>query len=526
LFVIAGKFLKLNFVHDFKTKNHNLKFKIQLIQTKSILNSLLNSISIATTIIMNLLDLGDDELILLFQYVDHKTKLNLMLTCKRFENVIGNYIELFGKFKLSVKKDHLKSPDRVQTLTQMRRHFAIVELNGHDLNLDTEVMQAYNLVFQLLTRIGSNLVELDLTGSQFCFVSLVNLLKLTPNIAKLVMFDVRMTPKSIPSNKIKLGKLKRLEIHNSSSIEIFEKLIKPNSLNEIKIMNANESLSGLNRDRFDGNYEKFTASDYRSIPRILSKQEKLVSLELIRISIIDFPESPNWNWDNLQELVLNRVEYPTPNVFKNLAGFLKKLKKLTDLSVAVWQRETDQLIELFSLPKLKKLKYEFEFYNNNQLRKIANWKFRNPGVVELSLEWTPAESGNKYSQFVKIFPNVRKAKIDFDDYLTPDMTPLNSWTSLQELELTYVHVNMLPQIKNLRSLKINKCCDASDSDWNCFCQKNRQLERLEFDSDIFIYKHFVFVAEHLPNLKVLITKTIWPKKLDPYRRNDNEPFIK
>jgi hypothetical protein len=149
------------------------------------------------------LDLGDDELIALFQHVDHKTKLNLMLTCKKFENVIGSYLELFGKFKLSVKREHLESPDRVQTLSQMRRHFDVIELLGHDhdhdLNLHTKVMQfllpkvhqnwleghghdlnldteAYNLVFQLLTRIGSKLVELHLSGSQFCFVSLVNLL--------------------------------------------------------------------------------------------------------------------------------------------------------------------------------------------------------------------------------------------------------------------------------------------------------------------------------------------------------------
>jgi hypothetical protein len=156
--------------------------------------------------------------------------------------------------------------------------------------------------------------------------------------------------------------------------------------------------------------------------------------------------------------------------------------------------------------------------------KLFDWNIQNSGVQELELEWFPPNS--KYSHFMKMFPNVRKAKLDFDDSLgPPNLTLLNSWTSLEDLELTYVHANMLPQIKNLRSLKFNKCCDASDSDWNDFCQKNRQLERLEFECSDFIYKHFVFVAKHLPNLKVLITKTIWPKKIDPYRQN-NEPFIK
>jgi hypothetical protein len=125
---------------------------------------------------MNLVDLGDDELIPVFQRVDHKMKLNLMLICKRFENVIGNYLELFGKFKLEVKKEHLESPDRAQTLSQMRRHFGVFELNRHDLNLDTE---AYNLLFQLLTKIGSKLVEIQISCSQFCLKKIEN--KKNPN---------------------------------------------------------------------------------------------------------------------------------------------------------------------------------------------------------------------------------------------------------------------------------------------------------------------------------------------------------
>jgi hypothetical protein len=74
---------------------------------------------------MNLVDLGDDELIAIFQRVDHKTKLTLMLTCKRFEFVIGNYLQLFGKFVLnSFMYLHAELPDQVQ----MRRHFGTIKL--------------------------------------------------------------------------------------------------------------------------------------------------------------------------------------------------------------------------------------------------------------------------------------------------------------------------------------------------------------------------------------------------------------
>jgi hypothetical protein len=118
--------------------------------------------------------------IAIFQRVDHKSKLNLMLTCKRFEFVIGDYLQLFGKFSLKIcKHPYPEKPDGVQTLTQIqiRRHFGTVELSGYDLRLDTE---DYNLFFQMLTKIGPKLVELSIAYGKMSFASLVNLLKLTP----------------------------------------------------------------------------------------------------------------------------------------------------------------------------------------------------------------------------------------------------------------------------------------------------------------------------------------------------------
>jgi hypothetical protein len=435
---------------------------------------------------MNLLDLADEELIPIFQRVDHRTKLNLMLTCKRFEDIFGNHVHLIGGSKLAIKRYHLQSPDRVQTLTQMRRHFGTVELNRHDLNLDTD---AYNLCFQLLTKIGSKVVKLQISDSQFCFNSLVNLLNLTPNITELRMFGVRMTPKPISSDQIKLVNLRKLKVHNSSRIEIFEKLIKPNFLREIKISGAEYEPHKI-----------FTRSDYSCIPRILSKQQKLVSLELKEISLIDFPESPDWNLDNLQKLVLNKVSYPTPQHFKNFAGFLKKLDKLTDLSLKVESEKIDQLTELFSLPNLTKLKFKFAGFDyKNQLEGMAKLKVRNPGVRELTL----LRGVHNQDQCVKIFPNVRKATFD---YL--DSTSINSWTLLEELELSGVHTNTLSQLKNFRSLKLNSNNEKDAQSWYNFCQHNRQLERLEIGSEDFRFKNLIIITENLSSLKVLILDTI------------------
>jgi hypothetical protein len=346
------------------------------------------------------------------------------------------------------------------------------------------------------------------------------------------MWRVQMTPKTISTDQIKLRSLRRIEIHNSSSIEIFEKL-KPNSLHEIKILNAPWQ-----------RHEIFTGNDFRCIPRILSQQVKLVSLEFSRISLFDFPESlKNWNWENLQKLVLNRVAFPTPEDFKIFAGFLKTLDKLTDLSLIVQKETTDDkfeaaqsvdekqrkftelVSELFSLPKLIKL--EFGFDHKNQLGKIANLKVQNPGVQELTLKRVPADDDNKYGQFVKIFPNVRKATLDFSFpenryQQEPDLTPINFWASLKELELSQATDNTLRQIKNLRSLKIDKNYDHYDESWNCFCQNNRQMERLEIGNEGYYFNKIAVIAEHLSNLKILILKSVW----FPRCKNEPKPEIR
>ncbi len=128
---------------------------------------------------------------------------------------------------------------------------------------------------------------------------------------------------------------------------------------------------------------------------------------------------------------------------------------------------------------------------------------------------------------MKIFPNVRKAKLccHFKDLLL-DLMPLNTWSSLEELELDQVNDDMLPHLKNLRSLKIYFSYARHENTWYNFCRNNRQLERLEFKDDGFFFNKIAIIAENLPNLKVLILETIWPESSHPYRVNVPDPEIR
>jgi hypothetical protein len=161
---------------------------------------------------------------------------------------------------------------------------------------------------------------------------------------------------------------------------------------------------------------------------------------------------------------------------------------LTDLSLRVDIEKTDQLTELLLLPTLTKL--NFEFSHDNQLDRLVNLKIQNPRVEELTLKRIPIDFYNKYSQFVKIFPNVRKADFNFDSQADGDV---------------------LSEIKNLRSLKINKIEGVDDNDLYEFCFNNRELEHLDLNCELFCFGQLKVIAEHLSNLKVLILQTIWLK---------------
>jgi hypothetical protein len=497
--------------HDLK-QNHNLKVNIQpRFEINQFGIHAQPSIFTATTTIMNLVDLGDDELILLFQYVDHKTKLNLMLTCKRFENVIGSYLELFGKFKLTIREEHLESPDRVQTLTQMRRHFGRIQIFGDDVRLDTE---AYNLVFQLLTKIGSKLVELVISCRKICFDSLVNLLKLTHNITMLYVSFMDITAQTDFNAQFKLKNLRRFEIRSSSNIDIFEKIFKHNSLYDIQIIIPRVSL------------DRNVPVDYWTvIPRILSKQENLVSLALYNCPIVNFPDSPEiWALKHLLELSLSSLKFPTPKDFENFTKFIKSLNKLTELSLrplAYKKRNyidepkfeddiksndlTEILTHLLFLPTLTKM--TFNYFNWTQMEKFSKLKIQNGSVKDLTIIGMTEDDTEIFGKYLKIFPNVRKLSVTFsDEESSADLSLINSFTMLEELEVRDLMDEMLYQIKvkTLRCFKINTYWDVEPESCRYFCLNHPQLERLEVGG----YGFENLFVENLPNLKTLILKPV------------------
>jgi Leucine-rich repeat (LRR) protein len=249
----------------------------------------------------------------------------------------------------------------------------------------------------------------------------------------------------------------------------------------------------------------------------------LVSLELDHFPIMDFPDSPEiWALKNLLKLSLGLLKFPTPKDFENFTNFIKSLDKLTELSLNQLEDESiresvdieeseeedesvvdenrnnimEILAHLLFLPTLTKL--TFKYFSWIETEEIFNLHIQNPSVEELTVQRIS-------ERYMKIFPNVRKINLHFVD---ADLTPINSWTLLEGLEVEGFQEEMLFQIdlKTLRCFKIDVDYNVERASWRHFCLNHPQLERLEVGR--YSFENLLVVVENLPNLKTLIFKGV------------------
>jgi hypothetical protein len=321
----------------------------------------------------------------------------------------------------------------------------------------------------------------------------------------LEVFATEITVRTDFNDQFKLEKLRRFEFYCSSNIEIFEKILKPNSLYEIKI--SSPKVSATRENALSTNY-------WSVIPRILSKQEKSVSLELSECTITGFPDSPEvWALKNLLKLSLSSLKFPTPKDFEKFTKFIKSLDKLTDLSLKQLEDEDEGGIEdsdvesvdldesedsvdeddsdagenrndfaeilthLLFLPTLTKL--SFNYFDWHQTEKIFNLKIQNPSVEDLTMKEVVVDETNSYSKYMEIFSNVRKAAlINFAGSEDANLAPINKWPLLEELEVDELEEQMLFQIelKNLRCFKFNGVAYFNSASWKQFCLKHPHLQ--------------------------------------------------
>ncbi len=79
---------------------------------------------------LKLPDLDDDALIMIIDKLDHKSMLQMMASCKRFEGLIGNTHQFYKNFKICVNQKLLLERKETHHLEMIRRMFGTVNISS------------------------------------------------------------------------------------------------------------------------------------------------------------------------------------------------------------------------------------------------------------------------------------------------------------------------------------------------------------------------------------------------------------
>jgi hypothetical protein len=180
-----------------------------------------------------LLDLDNDALIHILEYLDKSSKLQLMGACKRFEHLIGTTPQFYRDFKLTLNAEFLSKADNCRALINIRRYFKLLKVVGVDLHTKEDQFEVAQALFN---KIGSKLTEIwfgngsTLTNEQFLM-----LMQQAPNLKQLRLDHLEYKTSELGSDAVKtLQSLGTLHIENVANHEILH-LIVPSTLKELTV---------------------------------------------------------------------------------------------------------------------------------------------------------------------------------------------------------------------------------------------------------------------------------------------------
>jgi hypothetical protein len=140
---------------------------------------------------LKLLDLDDDALIMIIDKLDHKEKLQMMATCKRFEGLIGHTHQLFKNFKVCFDQQKTLNSKEIRYFQMARRRFGTVEISsGVDNNCSFRHKSLKPPIQEFLQKIGADILKIKFNGLFFFKSDFWKLMKALPKIEELKMEEV------------------------------------------------------------------------------------------------------------------------------------------------------------------------------------------------------------------------------------------------------------------------------------------------------------------------------------------------
>jgi hypothetical protein len=165
---------------------------------------------------LKLLDLDDDALIMIINRLDHKTKLQMMATCKRFEGLIGQTHQFYKKFKFCYDQEKSQESEDLQ---QIRRRFQILEISGgRTRKLENNPLR--QSVLEYLETIGADILKIKLHNLTFNKAVFLESTKPLPNARELEISEIQFTETDPDENFVgfELKHLTKLKISQSTNL--------------------------------------------------------------------------------------------------------------------------------------------------------------------------------------------------------------------------------------------------------------------------------------------------------------------
>jgi hypothetical protein len=471
---------------------------------------------------LELLDLDDDALIEIIDKLDHKSKMQLMLTCKRFEGLIGNTFQFFKDFKLSLNERIMPIEPHYCRIFNFRRKFGFVVLTGKLKNMFR------SQVLEILKNIGESVIEIEMrdfgqmaddVGFAEFHVSESDFLKLMRFMPNLRELSTRKWVKSDglsvqPADvDFQLKRLNSLTCLGRTDLGSLTALI-PSSLANLEIFSVEGS----------------------SVSEILARQRNLVHLDMINLKSIDLHYHPS-NC-HIKKLEIQDLVFPVKTGFQKFSDFMKIQKSVEDLNFNISEVElknnndyTEILTHLLNVVTLKKLQIHC---GNMIFTPASKINVYNPTVETLDIMIAnPTETD--LQKLPHFFPNVTNLEFTWfydseEHYDFPiDLTPINSMKKLRNFKTDYMSEEMLTRLElkqmqefrmslfgvisypdysdiledSLDEALLNDNLETRSASWKNFVNNNCQLEVLDLSSTCIPMELLQIALESLPLLKSL-----------------------
>ncbi|CAG9811723.1 unnamed protein product [Chironomus riparius] len=491
-------------------------------------------------------NLPDDILIDIFSYFNHQNILNAIEVCQRWANIIKSTNSLKCRFKSTIL---------LRKSSYLINRFYPAELNDNiTLDMTAPCENIHQEITDLLER-SSKFIKV-LTLKTFFMKNVFKVLKMTPNLEKLVLINLR---RDKTEEMLELTKLKHLELINALKIGQFITTV--SSIKTLKIMGI-LSIS-CKKKRLDIRYEEDLEKDGFSAA-ISTFLGRCVNLKELSISNV---QKPNITLDcsqfsfNLESFVLEYIVMPKQNLLEFLVSQKSSLKSFS-MMICEPQPEVMDLvlfnmhlveleIDTAMLPKNFDVKEKFStikklcfksYKVQEYLRQIEYNKVHHDAIDER------CEFDNRMIDFnfVKNKTRVFKLQDDRDYYIAPwnEITwdiqkegnhPLSSMLIMRilsacpDLELAvFQHFycsQFLDQLntscKNLKELRLYEVPKEISEDLLFEDLETLEIDHMVPENDEEVRKRLITLGNKCPKLKTLKIHDF----NDDYRRRFRELAI-